>query len=271
MTTNILPTDPRAASPVTCLRELGAEDFYRHGNHYLVVSRDNELIRLNHLARITDRRRLAPAERFQFKLLHHLGPTMAGIKPMTVMRLFPRDLPECATCRQAWNGVKNEFATLAALDYRVLPEPDPPRPGQTVIFFHREACTRLLAVQAVRLFMTERGFPAASCRPDPFIAACLERWSSDGTLPAELGLLMGIPLKDVRGYLHRDRHRHLLTRGWNIYDSLHPSLLLQRTYKRLRHYAAMGFLRHPFQRITRRLAGSGMIGRLDLLYAAPRS
>jgi hypothetical protein len=79
-----------------------------------------------------------------------------------------------------------------------------------------------------------------------------------------MGLFMGIPLKDVRGYISGSESP-TMTVGWRMYGAPQSSLLLANLYRRLRQYAVMAFFKNSFEDIADRLGRSQLIQRIDLL------
>jgi hypothetical protein len=251
-----------------CLKEYQATDFHKIGNQYLLITKDRECLRLDREQKVLERKQMAPDELFKFKLIYHLAATMTGIKPVTIMRFkTPQpNLSKCANCKQRWRNISRHFQGIQTLGMRTL---DNNQQGESLIFFHVEACRRLLQDPCVRAFLIERGLVyGRETVNDParFIDWCLKMHKQKGSLPVEMGLFMGIPLKDVRGYIS-GRETPTMTVGWRMYGTPQSSLLLANLYRRLRQYAVMAFFKNSFEDIAARLGRSQLIKRIDLLAA----
>lgn len=250
-----------------CLKEFQATDFHKLGRDYLVITRDRQCLHIDREENILARRVMAADDLFKFKLIYHLAATMTGIKPLTVMRFKPplNQALACQNCVLQWRNLGRQFSAQAALGMRVL---DQSERGETLLFFHREACRRLLAMAPVQTFLKERGLVYGRetvARPEKFIDQCLKEYRQGRSLPVELGLFMGIPLKDVRGFIAGDEVEAAATAGWKIYGCQQPSLVLANLYRRLRRYAMLAFFERSFEEIVERLSRSRLIGRLELL------
>ncbi len=251
-----------------CLQEYQATDFHKVGNQYFLITKNRECLLLDREQRVLERRQMASDELFKFKLIYHLAATMAGIKPVTIMRFkTPQpNLGKCANCTRRWQDLSRHFQGMQTLGMRVL---DNNQQGESLVFFHVEACRRLLQNPGVRVFLAERGFVYGRetiCNPARFIDMCLKTHRQKGSLPVEMGLFMGIPLKDVRGYI-RGSESSTMTAGWRIYGAPRSSLLLANLYRRLRQYAVRSFFKKSFEDIAERLGRSRLIQRIDLLAA----
>ncbi|HDS15541.1 MAG TPA: DUF3793 family protein [Proteobacteria bacterium] len=250
-----------------CLKEYQATDFHKLGNDYLMITRDRECLHFDRDEKILARKQMTHDEIFKFKLIYHLAATMVGIKPLTIMRFKhpPLALKKCASCAAQWQELKTLFQGRQTLGLRVL---ECNARGETLLFYHREACHRLLGMSEIRNFLEAQGWGygwETIRQPHLFIDLCIKEYRQKRSLPVELGLFMGIPLKDVKGYIAGDKQQHLLTAGWQIYGRRHPSLVLANLYRRLRRYAMLAFFQHPFETIVERLGRSRLIERLELL------
>ena len=250
-----------------CLKEYQASDFHKIGNHFIMITKDRECLRFDREQKIIERKKMAPDDLFKFKLIYHLAATMTGIKPITIMR-FKQPQPafkECLNCTRQWREISRQFQGQQTLGMRLL---DHNQRGESLVFYHHEACRRLLSMPRVKTFLREQGFGYGTetiNNPDRFIDYCIKEYQQKGSLPVEMGLFMGIPLKDVRGYIKADKKEHVMTSGWQIYGQPHPSLILANLYRRLRQYAVRAFFKQSFEEITKRLGRSQLINRIKLL------
>ncbi|MBW1645759.1 MAG: DUF3793 family protein [Deltaproteobacteria bacterium] len=250
-----------------CLQELQATDFHKIGRHYFIITKNRECLRLNQAKQIVARKTISGEDYFKFKLLCHLAATMAGIKPITMMRFKPlrQESSQCVSCIQHWREIKKYFQEEQSLEVALMERSQ--HGEEALIFYHRNACRQLLAHPRVKSFLLDQGIGYGEetvNKPDLFIHLCLKKYRDDGSLPVAMGLLMGIPLKDVKGYLDGNEVP-TITSGWRIYGTPHHSLLLANLYRRLRQYAVMAFFKHSFADIVNRLGRSRLIERVGLL------
>ncbi len=52
-----------------------------------------------------------------------------------------------------------------------------------------------------------------------------------GILPPEIGIVLGIPLKDVKGYMSLAKDSVGIVRGWKMYGNPNKSLKVYKLYK----------------------------------------
>jgi hypothetical protein len=69
---------------------------------------------------------------------------------------------------------------------------------------------------------------ACTMTPDAFIAEVGRRWQEQGSIPHEIGLALGYPVKDVLGYMGLQSLDCTGCCGWRVYGDLAPSLEISR-------------------------------------------
>lgn len=69
---------------------------------------------------------------------------------------------------------------------------------------------------------------ACTITPDAFITEVARRWHEHGTIPHEIGLALGYPVKDVLGYMGLLRLGFTGCCGWRVYGDPSPSFAMSR-------------------------------------------
>lgn len=169
-----------------------------------------------------------PAYFFKW-LVVELAPTIFGEKPATLLsfadsRRFPR--------LTFWRRYGSAFLRQCEVEWTVLREN---ANSLTILFYHPDCLARWLRQTEHCQFLAGLGY-----RPQCSLCenmACLKKRYQQGC-PHEIGLLLGIPLKDVLGFMGLGQEC-LSCRGmWCIYGDPEPSLKMMAKIDESKTYAA---------------------------------
>lgn len=144
---------------------------------------------------------------FEHLLTLHCAPTLAGIKTANLFscRL---DVVQARSAAARWDKALRRFG----LRVRLLHEAD----GLSLIYVYRPTrLARELAVPETAAFLAAYGYPA-----DDLAAAlsCLHRRvAQQGGFPHEIGLFLGYPLADVRGFIEHQGRDYRCCGCWKVY------------------------------------------------------
>jgi hypothetical protein len=69
---------------------------------------------------------------------------------------------------------------------------------------------------------------ACTITPDAFVDEVGQRWQEQGSIPHEIGLALGYPVKDVLGYMGLQPLECTGSCGWRVYGDPKPSLAMSR-------------------------------------------
>ncbi len=149
----------------------------------------------------------------------HCGVTFAGLKPASLVNLRKGDRVTIARLARCFRRKGFSFMILKETDER-----------QTVYIYHNERLQQALFSDEVRAFLTERGYRFESV--DEALGELKERMKGD--FPHEIGVFLGYPLKDVRGFIE-DPHGGKLSGFWKVYSDEDAA---ERTFERYRRCSA---------------------------------
>ena len=170
-------------------------------------------------------------------LIEHCSPTLVGLKPASLFRFQPEDTLEFV---RAFLSLRAQFEGLGL---RLTILRGCRRTGAYLLYLYRErALAELLDRAEHRSFLRSMGYP-----PPEDVRACLRQLASRVCLgaefPHEIGVFLGYPLEDVKGFIaHRGRN-YTCCGCWKCYgDPLEARRRFAR-YRRctqlfLRRYAA---------------------------------
>lgn len=141
-------------------------------------------------------------------LTAELAPTIMGSKPATVLSFMDtRYQASLAIWRQSGcEALKNTLIQFLPL-----------RSGpnlETVLFYREDALRSCITNEYHRQFLLELGYPVDKSLDECLSLLC-ERFSC--SCPHEVGILLGIPLKDVLGFMAKSDLQLTCRKEWCIY------------------------------------------------------
>lgn len=169
-----------------------------------------------------------PSDFFRW-LIIELAPTILGEKPATLLtftdsRRFSR--------LTFWRKFGSSFLREATIHWTIVRERGH---SLTVLFYHPESLECCLKQDENRRFLEAFGYNA-DCSLYENIECLKARYQ--GGCPHEIGVLLGIPLKDVLGFMGMGQDC-LSCRGmWCIYGDPIPSLVIMEKIEAGKTYAA---------------------------------
>lgn len=150
-----------------------------------------------------------------------LAPTIFGNKPATVLSLANTSSMPLFSMWQKYGQSVVEGSAVKKFTLRETAK------SLTILFYHPESLTKCMEESSHKIFLHRCGY-----RPDAGLEQCLEllRKRYQHTCPHEIGLLLGIPLKDVLGFMGLS-HLPLTCKGmWKIYGEPECSLSAMRCF-----------------------------------------
>lgn len=154
-------------------------------------------------------------------LVRHCAPTLAGLKTGAMFSCPFAGAAQMRACLRGWN------AQLRGKGLHVLPLRC--YRGRTLIYiYRRSALARDLAhPQTIRL-LAGSGYPCPY--PERCIAHLMARLRQGPAFPHEIGLFLGYPPNDVRGFI-RDPAACKYTGCWKVYGNVRAARTLFARYR----------------------------------------
>lgn len=145
---------------------------------------------------------------FETMLLEQCAPTLAGIKPANLFRM--RGLEEARRSADQWDR------QLKELGIRVKVLKEYPDADACVIYVCRcQWLERILQDEANREFLQEMGYP--TMQPAGALDHLNERLGTEGEYPHEIGVFLGYPLQDVKGFIENHGKNYTYCGQWKCY------------------------------------------------------
>jgi hypothetical protein len=110
--------------------------------------------------------------------------------------------------------------------------------GKLLLFYAPSLLKRSLQHPAATDFLQKLGYPDVSNLQNTLHELQLRFQHDTSSMPHEIGLFLGYPLKDVAGFMHRDKQTCTGRRLWCFYGDPNPSLELWKRFTACRNRMA---------------------------------
>lgn len=164
-------------------------------------------------------------------LLCFAAPTIKGIKAACLIN-FRRHKNE--DMRSSWKQHANEWLTPLGLGWLLLNEHED-FTNALVLIYKRELLLRALYCDKACAILAEHGYPLRD------VDACLEclRKKFCSGCPHEVGLFLGYPPEDVKGFIEDRGAKNLACSGyWKVYGDAEKAKRTFRQYRQAEYDAA---------------------------------
>lgn len=156
-----------------------------------------------------------------------------GVKPSCLINLTDRPRRCGRKIYSIWKEHGEDLLRWSLLEARVMVE----RPGSLLLLLYdRSALERLLCDKRV-LAILRRGGYRDECHVDSLLSRFASRFA-EGSIPHEIGMILGYPIKDVAGFMGIGRQRFTCQGLWKIYGDPRESLMLAERHLQCRRRMA---------------------------------
>lgn len=143
-------------------------------------------------------------------LVHHCAPTLAGLKSGNLFSCICQSLYEAHKVVAIWNNTLNQKGVKATIlncaNNRVL------------IYVYRPAkLLQELSHSATKKFLRKCGY--IDLNLDNMLKVLASRIKGSDQFPHEIGLFLGYPLEDVRGFIDNKGRNSHMTGYWKVYSN----------------------------------------------------
>ncbi|MGP8336911.1 MAG: DUF3793 family protein [Methanosarcinaceae archaeon] len=142
-----------------------------------------------------------------YRIVRCTAATIAGRKPATLMNISNDN----GGLLDIWDSYRTDIFSRSEINYYELK-----RTGKNaiVLFFNQNRLNELLKNESVKRFLSEWGYEFDSIEHVLGVLRC--RYATYGC-PPEIGVFLGIPLKDVKGFMGLNSLRNTKCGMWRIY------------------------------------------------------
>ncbi|MDR3591974.1 MAG: DUF3793 family protein [Negativicutes bacterium] len=156
------------------------------------------------------------------KVACEVAPTLMGLKPATLMSFGAHG----RNLRQLWGKFKPEAEAVLQLQYFEMKNSEK---HTLVLFYRHDLLESMLDCSETRALLRRMGYESAVTAAQilPLLQAKFEQ-----VFPHEVGLLLGIPAKDVTGFIDNKGADCLLCGYWKVYHEPRQASNLFQLYDR---------------------------------------
>lgn len=167
-------------------------------------------------------------KKFESVLCHHCSPVLMGLKPSNLVS-FPRE--EDGSLSQ----ILREYALKLESEGVSLEVICSCRKHEMVLVYRQDMLKNYLSRKEVQNILRQTGYPVEGTLSD--MLTCLEkRFSCHDEFPHEIGLFLGYPLEDVRGFQIYKGSNCKLCGYWKVYGDAEAARILFARFDRCREY-----------------------------------
>jgi len=159
------------------------------------------------------------------RIVRCAAATIAGRKPATLMNISNDN----GGLLDAWDRHRAGIFSGSEINYYELKRT---AKNAIVLFFDQNRLNELLRDESVNKFLSECGYESDSI--DYVLDTLMHRYAA-GRCPPEIGIFLGIPLKDVKGFMGLNSLRNTKCGMWRIYGDPETSEERMNEYRRARN------------------------------------
>ncbi len=159
------------------------------------------------------------------RIVRCAAATIAGRKPATLMNISNDN----GGLLDAWDRYREDIFIGSEIDYYELKRT---AKNVIVLFFDQNRLNELLRNESVKKFLFECGYESDSI--DHALSMLKQRYAI-GRCPPEIGIFLGIPLKDVKGFMGLNSLRNTKCGMWRVYGDPSASEKRMNEYRRARN------------------------------------
>jgi len=148
--------------------------------------------------------------KFERYLIEQCAPTLAGIKVGSLFHYAAEEDEDINDIVHCWSNRLFEKGVKTYLIRKSFK-------GGLVYVFRPSALYKLLSDKDIKEFLDSHGF--AGCDdPDTYVERMRCRFCNEFCFPHEIGIFLGYPLHDVRGFIKNNGRNFRLCGFWKVYD-----------------------------------------------------
>ena len=167
---------------------------------------------------------------FEEALIEHCSPTLAGVKPASLFRFCPRD---SALFVRRFLALRQQFA---ARGLRLVILKGCRRTGSYLLYLYRERdLAEVLGRREHRDFLRAMGYTPWEA-PGDCLRQLAARLCLEEEFPHEIGVFLGYPLDDVKGFIRHKGRDYTFCGCWKCYGDPQAA---RRRFERYRRCTAV--------------------------------
>lgn len=154
-------------------------------------------------------------------LVNYIAATVTGSKPSTILTLMDTRIQPLLTM---WRNTGRLVLAETVIRYKVLHKSEG---KETILFYRADMLEQCIQNPLHKSFLQELGYPVRSGL-DACLTVLEQRFQN--CCPHEIGILLGIPLQDVLGFMGLTKLPLTCRKEWCIYGNPDTSLAVMKRY-----------------------------------------
>jgi hypothetical protein len=165
------------------------------------------------------------AEQYAFNtILTAIAPSICEIKCGSLVNITDKN----KNMKSVWKESSSEFLQKLKLSYVVVKED---KERVLIYFYNKKLLSQMLRDDSIRSFL--KGYGYENCSELKEVLTVLKnRFMQE--LPHEIGIFLGIPLQDVKGFISNKGKNHLYCGYWKVYGDVESGIRIFSEYTSLR-------------------------------------
>lgn len=145
---------------------------------------------------------------FEESLIEHCAPTLAGMKPASLFRIFSQDAYLFAMQFKRWRTWVAQFGLQLIVLKGCRAD------GSYLLYLYRQRqLDHILSDPTIRSYLTQLDYsPSQDLLRQLAKRLCLKR-----DFPHEIGIFLGYPLEDVLGFIQNHGEKYTYCGYWKVY------------------------------------------------------
>ena len=152
----------------------------------------------------------------EYTIGRHCGITFAGLKPASLVSIEKAERGVLARLSKKFKNKGFNFVLLGGCQRKLI-----------VYVYHAEKLKKMLFSQEVRNFLHSRGYEYGSVEE----AIDRLRAKMEGDFPHEIGVFLGYPLSDVRGFI-ANPNGCIMCGCWKVYSNVQEAAKIFERFNR---------------------------------------
>lgn len=168
---------------------------------------------------------------FEWFLVHHCAPTLAGIKPAN---LFMYNADDAVQNVKHWNKILHKFGIKLV----ILKQTD----EKSLIYIYRlNLLKQILHSKNIQIFLSEYGYDSLDTISNTL--SLLSNRINYPSFPHEIGIFLGYPLEDVKMFIINKGKNYKFCGIWKVYSNEEKSMQIFENYKNCTSSLSNSFLK----------------------------
>lgn len=167
-------------------------------------------------------------------LVYNLSLVIAGAKPSVTITIKKNNY----NLYNNWTILGNSFIKDLKLNYVQLRECED---AIVILVYDQFILEEYLNSEANRKFLTKLGYSYNSTITE-YVNTLKSRYEKYHC-PHELGIFLGIPIKDVKDFMECTTKKCLLCKYWKVYNDSHSAQLIFNKYDKIKEYTMKTMLK----------------------------